>query len=351
MTHIGIKIKELRKKKDMTQEKLAEYLNVSFQAVSKWETGVASPDLSMIVPLARLFDVSTDELFGITNTVDERQDELRREWDETWHTGDTEKRYEISKAAVAEYPGNLEFLKWLADAEAYFAVHNCVRFSEEQNEHFQKAVNYYEMVIEDCSDTEMKNEAIYGIVMNLTNIGRREEAILYAKQHPRSDELLMYCLVGEEREKVRQELIERSMNKLIGWLEWGKYDLPAIQAAEKIVKTIIDDGNYLFYNEALMHNCIWQAMCLVRDKKYDKAIDALKSSYQYAVSYEDALAKAKDSPSPYTCSVLNKLQFDVNTIALSGTTTLVEDFKEYLSWNAFDDIRNREDFNELLKLS
>ena len=39
MTHIGLKIKDLRKKKDMTQEKLAEYLNVSFPAVSKWETG------------------------------------------------------------------------------------------------------------------------------------------------------------------------------------------------------------------------------------------------------------------------------------------------------------------------
>ena len=68
MTHIGLKIKELRKKKDMTQEKLAEYLNVSFQAVSKWETGAASPDLSMIVPLARLLGVSTDELFGLVST-------------------------------------------------------------------------------------------------------------------------------------------------------------------------------------------------------------------------------------------------------------------------------------------
>ncbi len=41
MKHIGLRIKELRKKKDMTQEKLGEYLNVSFQAVSKWETGVS----------------------------------------------------------------------------------------------------------------------------------------------------------------------------------------------------------------------------------------------------------------------------------------------------------------------
>ena len=41
MNHIGRRIKDLRKKKDMTQERLAEYLNVSFQAVSKWETGVS----------------------------------------------------------------------------------------------------------------------------------------------------------------------------------------------------------------------------------------------------------------------------------------------------------------------
>ena len=110
MAHIGMKIKELRKKKDMTQEKLAEYLHVSFQAVSKWETGAASPDLSVIVSLARLLDVTTDELFGISNDVDERQEELLKIWQETWNTGDTEKRYEISKAAVSEYPGNFDYL-------------------------------------------------------------------------------------------------------------------------------------------------------------------------------------------------------------------------------------------------
>jgi len=84
MTHIGIKIKELRKKKDMTQEKLAEYLNVSFQAVSKWETGAASPDLSMIVPLARLLGVSIDELFGLVSTKeDPRLKELESALNET----------------------------------------------------------------------------------------------------------------------------------------------------------------------------------------------------------------------------------------------------------------------------
>lgn len=350
MPHIGIKIKELRKKKDMTQEKLAEYLNVSFQAVSKWETGAASPDLSLIVPLARLLDVTTDELFGIVGEVDEPQEELLKIWQETWNTGDTEKRYEIAKVAVSEYPGNFDYLMWLADAEASYAIHNCERHSSEQKEHFQNAVKYYEMIIEDCADNDIKNDAIYGIVMNLPNIGRKEDAIPYAKQHPKSDELLMWCLAGDEREKCRQKLIHGCMDKLVGWLEWGKHDLPSIKAAESIVETIISDGNYLYHNDTLMHNKIWQAMCLTREKKFDEAIFALKESYEFAIAYVGILENAKKNAISYTSPVLNKLEFDGNDISVSGTTTLVEDFKEYLTWKEFNDLREREDFQLLFNL-
>ena len=61
---IGEKIKALRKERNITQEKLAEYLNISCQAVSKWENGTAAPDLQLIIPLANFFGVSTDELLG-----------------------------------------------------------------------------------------------------------------------------------------------------------------------------------------------------------------------------------------------------------------------------------------------
>ena len=350
MTNIGVKIKSLRKKKDMTQEKLAEYLNVSFQAVSKWETGVASPDLSMIVPLARLFGVTTDELFGIVSNADEREEELIKLWKETWNTGDTEKRYEISKLAVSEYPGNFDYLMWLADAESSYAIHNCRGNSEEQKEHFQNAVKYYEMIIEDCSDINVKNDAIYGIIMNLPNVGRREDAVRYAKQHPRSDELLIWCLVGDEKEKCRQNLIHRWVDKLVGWLEWGRRDLASLKAAESIIKIIIPDGNYLYHNDTLMHNKIWQAMCLTREKKIDEAILALKESYEYAKAYACVLEKAKKKAIPYTSPVLHKLEFDGNDMSVSGTTTLVEDFKEYLTWKEFNELRETEDFKALLKL-
>ena len=65
MDHIGQKIKTLRKTANLTQEGLAELLGVSSQAVSKWEVGSASPDLSLIAPLCRVFGCSADELLGI----------------------------------------------------------------------------------------------------------------------------------------------------------------------------------------------------------------------------------------------------------------------------------------------
>jgi Orotate phosphoribosyltransferase len=64
MVSIGDKIKLLRKLKDVTQEELSEVLHISYQAVSKWENGMAQPDISIIPVIANYFGVTIDELFG-----------------------------------------------------------------------------------------------------------------------------------------------------------------------------------------------------------------------------------------------------------------------------------------------
>ena len=59
---LGNKLQRLRKDKSMSQEKLAEELGVTRQAVSKWELDAALPDTANIIALSRLFDVSADYL-------------------------------------------------------------------------------------------------------------------------------------------------------------------------------------------------------------------------------------------------------------------------------------------------
>ena len=61
---IGSFLKELRKEKNMTQESLAEKLNVSNRTVSRWETGSNMPDISMLVEIAELYDVSIPEIIN-----------------------------------------------------------------------------------------------------------------------------------------------------------------------------------------------------------------------------------------------------------------------------------------------
>ena len=59
---VGSFLKELRKEKDITQEQLAEQLNVSGRTVSRWETGNNMPDISVLVELADFYDVSIPEI-------------------------------------------------------------------------------------------------------------------------------------------------------------------------------------------------------------------------------------------------------------------------------------------------
>ena len=59
---IGKRIAHLRKEKGLTQEELAQHMGISPQAVSKWENDQTCPDISALPKLARLFDVTVDEL-------------------------------------------------------------------------------------------------------------------------------------------------------------------------------------------------------------------------------------------------------------------------------------------------
>ena len=64
------KLVELRKKHGLSQEELADKLGVSRQAVSKWERSEASPDTDNLIELAKLYDISLDELLLKHNMIE-----------------------------------------------------------------------------------------------------------------------------------------------------------------------------------------------------------------------------------------------------------------------------------------
>lgn len=72
---IGTKINQLRKLSGMTQEQLAEKLNVSRQTISKWEAGASVPDLQSVLTISRMFQVPLEELLLDEETPMKKQEE------------------------------------------------------------------------------------------------------------------------------------------------------------------------------------------------------------------------------------------------------------------------------------
>ncbi len=70
--YIAENLKRLRQSCGLTQEQLAERLGVSFQSVSRWETGLSYPDIELIPEIAAFFEVSTDVLMGVEKATMEQ---------------------------------------------------------------------------------------------------------------------------------------------------------------------------------------------------------------------------------------------------------------------------------------
>ena len=66
--NIGANIARLRREHNMKQDELAEMLDVTPQAVSKWENGASMPDIALLPKIAKIFGVTIDDLFGADRT-------------------------------------------------------------------------------------------------------------------------------------------------------------------------------------------------------------------------------------------------------------------------------------------
>ena len=74
---IANRLQKLRKENGYSQEELADKLGISRQAVSKWERAESSPDTDNLIILARLYNVSLDELLSDTETSEEIKERIK----------------------------------------------------------------------------------------------------------------------------------------------------------------------------------------------------------------------------------------------------------------------------------
>ncbi len=192
MASFGERLRELRAAHGLSQEAVANRLGVSAQAVSKWEKGKSLPDLSVILPLAELFRVSTDELLG--------NDPPAGKWEAEWHrsirAGDPAQAVVTALQALEQFPGDTRFLCRLAEAE-YLAGFRA-ETEEDKRRFLEAAERHYRALLRQFPDYE---EAKSRLALTLYGLGRTREAELLARGLKRDDETLLHILRGEARER------------------------------------------------------------------------------------------------------------------------------------------------------
>lgn len=184
------KCRELRMKKAATQEQMAAALNLSSQAISKWETGLTLPDITLLPEISVYFGVTIDELFDVTDEKHLARIQNMVSLQETIDENDLEYAQNFLLSQLAQQRNeeySLQLLPALYNRKAgeyrkkaeYYAKEALERFPENHNNHANL------------------NEAQQGFIGDW-NLDNQAERILYYKEflekHPDSKEALRWYI-------------------------------------------------------------------------------------------------------------------------------------------------------------
>ncbi|MBQ8403088.1 MAG: helix-turn-helix domain-containing protein [Clostridia bacterium] len=239
----GENFKKYRKRAGLTQEEVAKILMVTPQAVSKWETGNGTPDISFLVPIAELFDISTDDLLG-RSCADVSAELLAIDENNEKNIKD---KYEECKRLLKENPGKPEVLRGLLSHIAEHFEHNCELSKDEKDKLVSDAENYAEMIL-----SNPQCDSLYPYTHR-----RLADVYMYAGQYDKAEEEISHIpetnisrsvmkgklLIQKKRHKESREHLKKALASDITTLIWSIRRLSEAYADEfegnkrKIYKT------------------------------------------------------------------------------------------------------------------
>lgn len=115
MLYLGENLKKYRVLKDLTQEDVANYLNITPQSVSKWERGDCYPDITFLPALANIFDTSIDLLMGMdTIRAEETRCNIHKTANDFARNGNYQSAEKVYRDALLIYPNKPGMILGLA---------------------------------------------------------------------------------------------------------------------------------------------------------------------------------------------------------------------------------------------
>lgn len=316
---LGEHLRSLRRRDGRTQEDLAVALDVTPQAVSRWENGSCYPDMALIPSMANYFGVTIDELFGYKNDRDEKVDaivqkveafQIKGRSDDEW----VEECLGILRAGLAEFPQNEKLRITLADtlSEAgwrryqewlYYDGEGYLRRDYDRhrkNEFWEEAVEVCESLVSTAGDHAIVTRAVSILVLLYRNLGDTERAKACAECMPELKDCREVLLAASVDGKEEAQYLGDLLLKLAGQL--SKHLIYALMtnrahyendlAMEKIKGVIAlfdlvcDDGNLGEYHGELIKLNLYLSRVQWERGYRDDAFASLDEALRHARALE-----------------------------------------------------------------
>ncbi len=354
----GTTIKKLRRNKDMTQEELAEVLSISPQAVSRWETDSAMPDISLLPSLCNFFGVTSDYLLGID--VANRQQQIEKiiaEAEKLSFRGYLIEAREILENGLKKYPDDYKILRsMMLNSFNQF----CIESEEAQKRIYSReTINLGEKILDGCTTDQIRMNAIQLLCLTYPECGMRDKARELAMAMPficQSRECLLSNI--ETGEAKRKALMAEGFN-LIQQLERNIVTISTldnngemlysckerIALTDKVIamiKLFFENSDYGYFNSSLQTAHILQAQNFSEISDGENVLYHLAEATEYTIGFLEFF----NSPDfVHTSLILRGMgggSFGTNSNENFAQLTLYE-----LKNKRYDFIRNESKFAEI----
>lgn len=307
---MGQIIRRLRKERNLTQEELAEQLNISSPSISKWENDTSMPDISQVVPLANVFGVEgTNADSEAWKIIKNAQSLLTKPID----TSCMRKKYAVLQDGLRLYPSNtILLMESLETGIALAYPANDIYDSENGRDIYHECIRQANIVISYSKNTTEVLRAHMIMVLLHASYGNNEQAMLHAEKFPwRADMTIhmMYAYCAQWQKDYEIEAanweydmmyhMEATLNTLVNlssaYSNLGKFDdaITVLEGALKLIHVVFEQEAVsppVHYREGGDIYFLLAEVCLKKGDR-DGAISYLEKMAEYDI---DECAKFTD---------------------------------------------------------
>ncbi|GKU24196.1 helix-turn-helix domain-containing protein [Clostridium folliculivorans] len=147
---IGEVIRIHRKKENLTQEQIANYLNISAPAVNKWENGISYPDITLLPPLARILKIDVNTLLAFNEELTVAEvNKFGREVGDMVSKEGYQKAFEKGNDLIKQYPSCDDLILRIASILRLFLVSRQI---DDKDKYEEKIIAWIELIVSSSNE-------------------------------------------------------------------------------------------------------------------------------------------------------------------------------------------------------